>query len=189
MSYKDFCSRLRNSTRMSSRSRNPSDLFCVGIDAVTAIDCREMGFPGFKGMTIASRRHRRHEYQERDEEPYIFHFPDGNASIARLLVRAPCPIRLPATPRRHRHRKNGLTKLDQVASQVRIRLNSTADHVKNLSQTMEVTYSLTRKLHQSPRKHRRALLATTSSSPRFVLKCASFTEEHRLMRSSNLSFT
>ena len=32
-----------------------------------------------------------------EEEPYIFHFPDGNASIARLLVRSLIPGVFPGT--------------------------------------------------------------------------------------------
>jgi spermidine dehydrogenase len=127
----------------------PHDLYCVGIDAVSAIDCRQMGFPGFKGMTIASRRHHRQEEEEGDEEPYIFHFPDGNASIARLLVRSLVPGSAPGnTMEDIVTAKMDYTKLDQATSQVRIRLNSTAVHVKNLSETVEVTYSLAGKLHK-----------------------------------------
>lgn len=126
----------------------PHDLYCVGIDAVSAIDCRQMGFPGFKGMTIASRRHHRQEYEEGGEEPYIFHFPDGNASIARLLVRSLVPGSAPGnTMEDIVTAKMDYTKLDQASSQVRIRLNSTAVHVKNQGETVEVTYSLGGKLH------------------------------------------
>ena len=31
------------------------------------------------------------------EEPYIFHFPDGNASVARLLVRSLIPAAMPGS--------------------------------------------------------------------------------------------
>ena len=126
----------------------PHDLYCVGIDAVSAIDCRQMGFPGFKGMTIASRRHHRQEEEEGGEEPYIFHFPDGNASIARLLVRSLVPGSAPGnTMEDIVTAKMDYTRLDQASSPVRIRLNSTAVRVKNLSETVEVTYSLAGKLH------------------------------------------
>ncbi len=133
VSYKDFLLQIAkvHPDVVKIYQKLPHDLYCVGIDAVSAIDCREMGFPGFKGMTIASRRHRRHEYQEGDEEPYIFHFPDGNASIARLLVRALVPDSAPGnTMEDIVTAKMDYTKLDQVASQVRIRLNSTAVHVR-----------------------------------------------------------
>jgi spermidine dehydrogenase len=126
----------------------PHDLYCVGIDAVSAIDCRQMGFPGFKGMKIASRRrHRQEEEEESGEEPYIFHFPDGNASIARLLVRSLVPGSAPGnTMEDIVTAKMDYTKLDQASSPVRIRLNSTAVHVKNVGETVEVTYSLAGKL-------------------------------------------
>ena len=39
--------------------------------------------PGFDGMDLGDA--------EGEDEPYIFHFPDGNASIARLLVRSLVP--------------------------------------------------------------------------------------------------
>jgi len=35
---------------------------------------------------------------EHKPDPYIFHFPDGNASIARLLVRSFIPGAMPGTP-------------------------------------------------------------------------------------------
>ncbi len=132
----------------------PHDLYCVGIDAVSAIACRQMGYPGFKGMKIASRHHREEDEEEGEEEPYIFHFPDGNASIARLLVRSLVPGSAPgSTMEDIVTAKMDYTKLDQPSSPVRIRLNSTAVHVKNLSEqgaahAVEVTYSLAGKLHK-----------------------------------------
>ena len=60
-------------------------------------------------------------------EPYIHHFPDGNASVARLLVRAPVPDALPGTtmedvvtsrarlrPARHRRGADSATSLSTV---------------------------------------------------------------------------
>jgi spermidine dehydrogenase len=108
----------------------PHDLFGVGIDAVSALDCFGAGddynavrYPGFQGMDL--------ELQPR-EEPYIFHFPDGNASIARLLVRAMTPAAMPGhdmfdvvTARAD------YSQLDKVSSPVRIRLNSTVVRVKH----------------------------------------------------------
>src|SRR6185312_12796926 len=34
----------------------PHDLYCVGIDAVSANTCRQEGYPGFKGMRSETRR-------------------------------------------------------------------------------------------------------------------------------------
>jgi spermidine dehydrogenase len=123
----------------------PHDLFCVGIDAVSAENCRGMGFPGFKGMKVAAgRRHR----EEGEEEPYIFHFPDGNASIARLLVRSLVPGSAPgSTMEDIVTAKMNYARLDDPASAVRIRLNSTAVRVKHIgdpanAKELEVTYVL-----------------------------------------------
>src|SRR5262249_45437101 len=67
----------------------PHDLWAVGIDAISAITCyhdvddyESFTYPGFEGLSLGPRQ---------KEEPYIFHFPDGNASVARLLVRSLIP--------------------------------------------------------------------------------------------------
>jgi spermidine dehydrogenase len=108
----------------------PHDLYGVGIDAVPALGCFQSGddygsftYPGFDGLGIGE-----HE----KEEPYIFHFPDGNASIARLLVRALIPGAMPG------HSMDDVvtaradySKLDVDGAPVRIRLNSTVVHVEH----------------------------------------------------------
>src|SRR5258707_4736364 len=71
----------------------PHDLWAVGIDAVSAATCyhdvddyESFTYPGFDGLNLGPRE---------KEEPYIFHFPDGNASVARLLVRSLIPVAVP----------------------------------------------------------------------------------------------
>jgi spermidine dehydrogenase len=107
----------------------PHDLYGVGIDAVPALGCFESGddygsftYPGFDGLGIGD-----HE----KEEPYIFHFPDGNASIARLLVRALIPGAMPGhTMDDVVTARADYSKLDVDGAAVRIRLNSTVVHVQ-----------------------------------------------------------
>ena len=107
------------------------DLFCVGIEAVPALLCYEAGddygsftYPGFDGLGFPE-----HE----KEEPYIFHFPDGNASIARLLVRSLIPDAVPgSTMEDVVTARCNYAKLDDAANAVRIRLNSTAVNVKHI---------------------------------------------------------
>src|SRR6266403_5646977 len=120
------------------------DLFCLGIDAVSARACYEAGddyrsftYPGFDGLGFPE-----HE----KEEPYIFHFPDGNASVARLLVRSLIPDAVPGSTMEDvvTTRANYAT-LDRPANPVRIRLNSTVVNVKHLgakdaSKEVEVSY-------------------------------------------------
>jgi spermidine dehydrogenase len=107
------------------------DLFAVGIDAVPALACHESGddyggitYAGFQGMDLGEDAEK--------EEPYIFHFPDGNASIARLLVRALIPGAVPGhTMDDVVTARADYSRLDQEAAPVRIRLNSTVVNVKH----------------------------------------------------------
>lgn len=103
-----------------------NDLFAVGIDAVSALACYRnpddygaYQYAGFEGLNLGA--------DEGKEEPYIFHFPDGNASIARLLVRSLIPQAVPGhTMEDVVGARANYSKLDESASPVRIRLNSTA---------------------------------------------------------------
>ena len=155
-SYKDFLLQIAkvHADVVKLYQTLPHDLFCVGVDAVSAETCRGMGYPGFKGMTIASRHHREEAEGEGGEEPYIFHFPDGNASIARLLVRSLVPGSAPGSSMEDIvTAKMNYAKLDHASSPVRIRLNSTAVNVKNVGepvngQEVEVNYLLGGKLYK-----------------------------------------
>jgi spermidine dehydrogenase len=108
----------------------PHDLYGVGIDAVSALGCFESGddyesftYAGFDGLDLGE-----HE----KEEPYIFHFPDGNASVARLLVRALIPGAMPGhTMEDVVATRAEYSKLDVDGAPVRIRLNSTVVHVQH----------------------------------------------------------
>ncbi len=53
----------------------------------------QAGFPGFQGLGLKPSA----ESRAVMEEPYIYHFPDGNASLARLLVRQLIPGAAPGT--------------------------------------------------------------------------------------------
>ena len=69
-------------------------LYGLGIEAVPAGDLAGLGYPGFQGMNLAGPPGPGLgvEVTKQDpSDPYIFHFPDGNASIARLLVRSFIP--------------------------------------------------------------------------------------------------
>ena len=52
--------------------------FTVGIEATPALDgISYSGLPGWQSIGMP---------EEDWEDPYIHHFPDGNASVARLLL-------------------------------------------------------------------------------------------------------
>jgi spermidine dehydrogenase len=105
------------------------DIYAVGIDAVSAYDCAGEGFPGFKGMNLPKS----HEENPEQDEPYIFHFPDGNASIARMLVRSLVPGALPGhTMEDIVTARANYARLDDASSTVRIRLNSTAVRARHI---------------------------------------------------------
>jgi len=120
------------------------DIYAVGIDAVSAKECAVNGFPGFKGMTLPKS----HEQNPELDEPYIFHFPDGNASIARMLVRSLVPGTLSGhTMEDIVTARANYARLDDASSPIRIRLNSTAVRVKHAGDSdpktakeVEVTY-------------------------------------------------
>jgi spermidine dehydrogenase len=133
------------------------DLFCVGIEAVPAFDCYQAGddygsftYPGFDGLGFPP-----HE----KEEPYIFHFPDGNASIARLLVRSLIPDAVPgSTMEDVVTARANYSKLDDTANGVRIRLNSTVVNVqhagpKESAKVVEVSYMRGGKLYRVKGNH------------------------------------
>ncbi len=127
----------------------PDPLFGVGIDAVSAQDAWGLGFPGFKGMNLdpnPGKGMNRDCIHNDEAEKYFFHFPDGNASIARLLVRKLIPTAIPGNSYTDVvEARANYAKLDEASSPVRIRLNSTAVRVKHLgdparASEVEITY-------------------------------------------------
>ena len=113
--------------------------WCVGMDEVPAIDI--LGYTdggGLPGLAHTVQRE-----GGRGDEPYIFHFPDGNASVARLLVRNLVPDALPgSTMEDSVTARLDYSKLDRDGAPVRIRLNSTAVNVahSNDSKAVHVSY-------------------------------------------------
>src|SRR5262245_31792256 len=96
---------------------------------------REPMLPGLDGTHID---------RERPPEPYIYHFPDGNASIARLLVASPVPAAVPArSPEAVLGVKPRYDLLDVEGSPVRIRLSSTVVDVRHAKEDggVLVTYA------------------------------------------------
>jgi hypothetical protein len=75
------------------------------------------------------------------EEPYIYHFPDGNASIARLLVRRLIPGIAPgSTMEDIVLARFDYGQIDRAEHPVRIRLNSTVVDVRNVDRGVEIAY-------------------------------------------------
>ena len=125
----------------------PRNLWAIGGDALPAAIAWSGGNPGFADMDLGFP-----SYGREETEPYIFHFPDGNASVARLLVRRMIPAVAPGdsmediVTARFEYRK-----LDDSNSPVRVRLNSTVIRVQhtddNMQRDVRVTYIRDGKAH------------------------------------------
>src|ERR1700682_782769 len=122
----------------------------VGIDAVSALDVWAFEFPGFTGLGLerGSAPHTRYTatgYADNGGS-YTFHFPDGNASIARLLVRDLIPDSVPGNSAEDVvMARIDYARLDRPKSPVRIRLGSTAVRARNVgdpasSSGVEIAY-------------------------------------------------
>ena len=130
----------------------PQPLFGYGIDAVPAIDGWDAGYPGFTGML---------EEPEglHNERVHFFHFPDGNASIARLLVRKLVPAAMPGNSAMDVvSARADYSKLDEKNSPVRIRLNSMVVRVKHVGDPahateVEIAYERDGKVFTARAKH------------------------------------
>ena len=131
-------------------------LYGIGIDAVGALECWAYHYPGFDGMNLDTAATGRMSFTARgDATPkprYNFHFPDGNASVARLLVRALIADALPGkTAADSVLAKVDYSLLDRESSPIRIRLSSTAVRVRHdgspaSAQQVEVVYAREKKV-------------------------------------------
>jgi spermidine dehydrogenase len=122
----------------------------VGIDAVSALDCWGFYMPGFQGLKLKPGAAPRMSYTPAgyiEGGSYVFHFPDGNASIARLLVRELVPGAVPGRDCRDVvTAKVDYARLDRPANGVRIRLSSVCMRTRNIgdpaaSQGVEIAYA------------------------------------------------
>jgi spermidine dehydrogenase len=147
-SYRDYLTRLCGCSEEVANCFQGRTLgfFGLGCDAVPAADARELGYPGFDGLGLPGRASPR--------EPYIYHFPDGNASLARLLVRSLVSEVAPG------HTMDDVVlarfdydKLDRDGQGVRIRLDSTCVDVRNTPEGVLVGYVRAGVPHRVEAKH------------------------------------
>jgi spermidine dehydrogenase len=133
----------------------PHPQFGVGIDAVAAQDAWGLELPGFSGLKLdptPGKGMNRDAIRSDEAEKYFFHFPDGNASIARLLVRKLNPPAIPGSSATDVVlARVDYSKLDEPSSPTRIRLNSTVVKVNHRgdpasAKEVEVSYFTENKL-------------------------------------------
>lgn len=132
MSYRDF---LRDVAKVDPavvafyQPRSHGE-WAVGIDALSALDVWAFKFPGFQGMKlepgiIPQMGYTPSGYASTGGSQTL-HFPDGNATIARLLVRGLLPGAVPgSTAEDVVMARVDYSRLDRAGAAVRVRLNST----------------------------------------------------------------
>ena len=136
-SYRDYLTKICGCSEEVANcfQGRPLGFFGLGADAVPAADARDLGYPGFSGLKLTS------DTSPAWQEPYIYHFPDGNASIARLLVRSLIPGAAPGktmddiVPAAFDY-----GALDRSDQPVRIRLDSTCVEVNRNGDKVHVAY-------------------------------------------------
>jgi spermidine dehydrogenase len=131
-------------------------LYGVGIDAVAALELWPY-FPGFQGMNLKPGPYHRLSFtalgQHIPKKPYEYHFPDGNATIARMLVRSLIPGAMPGHTAEDSVLANvDYSKLDRSDSSIRIRLGSTclrARHVGDpaTAKQVEIVYGRQKQMY------------------------------------------
>jgi len=123
MSYSDFLRRHAGVTEevVTLLRDRVKGYWGVGWDALSALEACRLEEPGTAALGVNAGPETPSE-----SEPYIFHFPDGNASIARGLVRALVPDAVPGATMDDLVRSRvDYSKLDRESARIRIRLNST----------------------------------------------------------------
>jgi len=121
------------------RDKLSKSIWGVGWDAMSTLEGARLGMPGTENWGLSAAQIGAYG----EGEPYISHFPDGNAGVARALVRGLNPAAVPG-----RTMEDLVTArvdygaLDNEKSAVRIRLNSTAVDVRHAKdgKTADVTY-------------------------------------------------
>lgn len=143
ISYDDF---LRNVAGMPEPvvlmlRRESIGLWGIGYDALSALEATRNEMPGTVNLGIGAALT---SHGGVEDEPYIFHFPDGNAGIARLLVRDLVPGSASGNSMEDivgaRLRYD---LLDLAQNAVRIRLNTTVIDVRHGTDraTVDVVYA------------------------------------------------
>ena len=133
--------------------------FAVGADALPALFAWETGQPGFGGMNleptpdgVLADLPGGHHGRQRPGGGSV-HFPDGNATLTRLLVRSLIPTAVPGTTQEDvGTARVDYGVLDRAHQPVRVRLNSTVVNVRHRgagsARDVEVSYVRDGQTHQ-----------------------------------------
>ncbi len=141
-SYEDYLLKVATISPEAVSFLETDNDWAIGYDAISAWVAVGNGWAGTDGLGFGEED----SGTESAEEPAFFEFPDGNASIARLLVRSLIPDIAPGnTMDDVVAARFDYDKLDQDDSPVRLRLESTAVRVGHRgdpqsAEEVEVTY-------------------------------------------------
>lgn len=103
-------------------------LWGCGWDVLSALEAARWEMPGTAGLGLGEAL----AGEGAKDEPYIFHFPDGNATLARLLVRALIPGAITGeTAEDIILARTDYAALDRAGASARIRLNATAVELRH----------------------------------------------------------
>ncbi|MEQ9465136.1 MAG: NAD(P)-binding protein [Haliea sp.] len=128
-------------------------LWGVGYDALSALEGFRYGAPGTLNLGIGDLTEEQDDHQS---EPYIFHFPDGNAGVARALVRQLIPAALAGSGMEDLVLpKVDYAALDRSDNRTRLRLNSTAVQARHSSdgKSVDVSYVTAGKVYRVRGRH------------------------------------
>jgi spermidine dehydrogenase len=145
----------------------PHSLYGLGIDAVPALDAWGLGLPGFAGMNLAPTAGPGMGLDARPgQRSAFFHFPDGNATLARRLVQQLIPRAVPGRSIDEvALARTDYARLDE-SGPTRLRLNSTVvrvRHTDGAARTAEVEVSYARGGRLERIRARNCVLACWSS--------------------------
>jgi spermidine dehydrogenase len=124
----------------------------VGWEAASALEATKGWMPGTENLGV--------QEPDKDDEPYIHHFPDGNAGVARALVRDLIPEAIPGSSMEDLvTARADYLRLDREEAAVQIRLNAVAVDVRHDpgGKFVDVTYVRDGKSFRVRSKH--AILA------------------------------
>ncbi|STQ85803.1 NAD(P)/FAD-dependent oxidoreductase [Helicobacter muridarum] len=168
-SYRNF---LRDKVKLSSKAiyffeGMTDDFLALGISSISCEDARISFLPGFDNLKLPPLDE---EAQAEVNEPYIYHFPDGNATIARAMVKRLIPqVANAKNIEELVLAKFDYSKLDMSNSTTKIRLNSTVINVENTKNGALVTYisMIDKKLHKIFAK--KVIMANYNSSIPYII--------------------
>ncbi len=147
------------------------DLFACKATAVPSYEAWVCQYPGFDGLGLQMPR-----AGVLEGDPYVHHFPDGNATLARLFVRRLIPGVAPGNSMEDVVLAPfDYAQLDQAGNDVRLRLSSTVVALGNSGNGADVLYMRGGELTRAAAQH----VVYTGYSAMLPYICHEFSDAQR----------